>query len=237
MPDVIELEFNQKIDRTDLIKSFRFYPKKALSFQPGQFARILFNQNNLSDQELNKYLSFSSSPDKPYLEFTKKISQSFFSQKLDSLAKGDSVFIQAPLGNCVFRKEYKKIAFLIGGIGITPVISILSYIGEKGLDSQAVLFYSNKDENQIAFRKELNRWQKDYPNIRVIYAVTSPLLKNKNFFQGRINQEMVARELKDFRERVFFIFGPPKMVEAMSRLCDEIGCSKEKIKKENFVGY
>ncbi len=235
--DIINVRFESSIQRAGLVKSFRFLPENSLDFQPGQFARIIFDRDNLGNRELNKYLSFSCPPGKDYLEFTKKLSGSLFSQKLENLKKGDEISIQAPLGSCVFKSEYKKIAFLIGGIGITPVISILGYIAGKKLKTDAVLFYSNKDDSEIAFQSQLNSLEKKHKNIRVIYTVTGSKPKKESILPGRINRDIVLSRLKDAGERIFFIFGPPKMVEAMNRLCNDIGCSKDKIKREGFIGY
>ncbi|MFO8052924.1 MAG: FAD-dependent oxidoreductase, partial [Candidatus Omnitrophota bacterium] len=209
MPEMIDLEFYQKIQRSALVKSFRFYPKKSIDFIPGQFAKILFDKDNFSDKEFNKYLSFSSSPDKNYIEFTKKLSQSKFSKKLDSLNKKDKIFIQAPLGNCVFKDEYEKIAFLIGGIGITPVISIIEYIVGKKLNIDLVLFYSNRTDQDIVFKQELDNWQRKNKNIKIIYTITDSQPKDSKIKKGYIDEEMVSETVRDYRDRIFFIYGPP----------------------------
>jgi ferredoxin-NADP reductase len=75
MARVVSLQFNQSIERADSVKSFQFLSKQSLDFQPGQFAKILFDKNNISNKELNKYLSFFSPPGEKYLEFTKVISR------------------------------------------------------------------------------------------------------------------------------------------------------------------
>ncbi|MCF7887432.1 MAG: FAD-dependent oxidoreductase [Candidatus Omnitrophica bacterium] len=237
MPEIINLEFYQKIQRSALVKSFRFYPKNPINFIPGQFAKILFNKDNVSDKELNKYLSFSASPDKDYIEFTKKLSQSKFSKKLDSLNKKDKVIVQAPLGNCIFKDEYKKIVFLIGGIGITPVISIIEYIVDKKLNTDLVLFYSNRTDKNIAFKEELDNWQKNNQNIKIIYTIIDSQTKDPKIKRGYIDEKMISETIKNYKERIFFIYGPPGMVSSMAKLCSNIGCRFDRVKKEGFTGY
>ncbi|MCF7894778.1 MAG: FAD-dependent oxidoreductase [Candidatus Omnitrophica bacterium] len=237
MPEIINLEFYQKIQRSASVKSFRFYLKNPINFIPGQFAKILFDKDNISDKELNKYLSFSASPGKNYIEFTKKLSQSEFSKKLDSLNKKDRVFIQAPLGNCTFKDEYKKIAFLIGGIGITPVISIIEYIVGRKLNTNLVLFYSNRTDKEIAFKRELDNWQKNNQNVKIIYTITDFQPKDSKIKKGHIDEEMVSETIKNYEERIFFIYGPPGMVSSMVKLCSNIGCRSDRVKKERFIGY
>lgn len=233
----MKMRFTERIKRTSAVESFRFLPEEKIAFIPGQFLQVIFDEQNPDNKELNKYLSFSSAPGKDYIEVTKRLSESFFSQRLRGLKAGDEVYVRAPFGNCVFKDEYQKIGFLIGGIGITPVISILEYIVGKKLSTDAVLLYSNRTEADIAFRQELDYWQKSNKNIRVSYTITDCQPKDSSCEFGRIDKNLVLEKIKDYRERIFFIFGPPKMVEAMQALCIEIGCDGGNIKTENFVGY
>jgi len=218
------------------VESFRFKPQEPLGFTPGQFLKLLFDKDNLNNQNLNKYLSFSSSPEKEYIEVTKRLSQSEFSQKLISLEPGQAVVFKAPLGNCTYKKEYKKIAFLIGGIGITPVVSIIEYIAKKNLDTDVILLYSNRTEEEIIFHPELDKWANN-SNINMIYTVTDIKPVNTAFNFGKIDKNMVTDKIKDFSERIFFIFGPPGMCKAMNNICMDLNVTREQIKTEKFIGY
>ena len=235
--EVLKGKLTDRIKRTASTESFRFILDKKIDFLPGQFLQVVLDQADKNNKEFNKYLSFSSSPTKEYIEVTKRLSDSKFSQKLGSLAIGDEVLFKAPLGNCVYKDEYKKIGFLIGGIGITPVISIIEYIVDKKLDTDVLLLYSNRTEEDIAFKKELDQWQSVHSNIKVFYTITECEPVDKNCIAGRIDNNLLVEKIKDFRERMFFIFGPPRMVGAMQNLCLETGCSKDYVKTENFIGY
>ena len=230
-------ELFEKIRRTPSIESFRFKTKGRIDFLPGQFVRVIFDGGDLGNKELNKYLSFSSSPDKDYVEVTKRLSESTFSAKLKALQKGESVLMQGPMGNCIYKQEYKKIGFLIGGIGITPVISILEYILEKKLDTDIILIYSSRNNAEIAFRSELNAWHNANSNLQILYTVTDCLPDDRACMQGQINKDLVEQRFQDLSIRKFFIYGPPVMVQAMKDLCIESGCDKNEIIAENFVGY
>lgn len=233
----IRVSLSERIKRTQTVESFRFCAKEKINFVPGQFLQLIFDEENRDNKELNKYLSFSSLPSKNYLEVTKRISDSNFSQRLKNLKIGDELLLKAPLGNCVFNPEYEKIGFLIGGIGITPVISIIGYIVDEKLNTDAILLYSNRREEDIAFKGELDHWRSVNYNIKVIYTVTDCPPKDSRCIFGRINKELISQNAPDFKERIFFIFGPPKMVNAMNNLCLELGCIQEKIKTESFIGY
>lgn len=225
-----------RIERTSSIESFRFKLEGKIPFVPGQFLQVVFDQANKDNRELNKYLSFSSSPLRDYVEVTKRLSQSAFSRKLKDLKTGDRVLFKGPMGKCVFRQDYKKIGFLIGGIGITPVISIVEYIMDRKLDTDVVLFYSNRTEEDIAFRKELDSWKSKNDNLKVLYT-TDCKPRDETCIFGQISKDLITGTGLDLKDRVIFIFGPPGMVNAMKDICLEMGCRKEDIQTESFIGY
>jgi len=227
----------ERVKRTPTIESFRFFSEEKLDFIPGQFLQVIFDEQNKDNKILNKYLSFSVSPTKKYIEVTKRLSDSDFSKRLRSLRINDKILLRAPLGNCVFKDEYREIAFLIGGIGITPVISIIEYILDKRLSTDVILLYSNRTEEEIAFKKELDNWQAINKNIKVFYTITDYPPKNTNCTFGPITKDLLLEKVFDIEKRIFFIFGPPKMVEAIKCLCLDSGCDKESIKTESFIGY
>ena len=234
------VEFIEKIKRTETVRSFRFKPEQKIDFYPGQFLQVIFDDQNRSNRNLNKYLSFSSAPGKEYIEITKRMSDSKFSQKLLELKQGSRILMKAPMGTCIFKDEYEKIGFLIGGIGITPVISILEYIIKKGLATDVCLLYSNKTEDDIAFKREIDNWSENNSKIKIIYTVSTAgngKIKDKRCFFGRINKQLFMSKVTHYNQRLFFIFGPPNMVTAMKDLCLEMGCLKEMVKTENFIGY
>ncbi|MFN7170646.1 MAG: ferredoxin--NADP reductase, partial [Candidatus Omnitrophota bacterium] len=213
----IIVKLKEKIKRTETVQSFRFIPGKKIDFLPGHFLQVIFDRENLLNKELNKYLSFSSSPTRDYIEFTKRLSESPFSQRLKNLSINEEILIEAPLGNCVFKEEYKKIGFLIGGIGITPVISILEYILEKNLSTSVSLLYANRSEEEIAFYPELESWQSS-GNIKVYFFVDLPSRNNSLIFD-KIDKKNINKYIPDIKERITFIFGHPKMVAEMKSIC------------------
>jgi ferredoxin-NADP reductase len=228
----------EMIKRTPTVKSFRFLPEERMDFVPGQFLKFIFDENNPGNKELNKYLSVSSSPEKEYIELTKRLTGSVFSERLKNLKSGDSILAQGPLGSCTFDESYQKVAFIIGGIGITPVISVIEYLMDaKKYGTDIVLVYSNRSEEEIAFKKELDSWQKENPNLKVLYTVTDCQPNDKNYIFGKINKELLLEKVIDLKERRVFIFGPAKMVEEMHNLVKDIGVAALCIEVQSFVGY
>jgi len=233
-----ETKIKEIIRRTPDAKSFRMEAKENLSFKPGQFFLMAIN---IGGKESTKYFSFSNSPTETgYIEFTKRITSSEFSKTLDSMKIGDKARVKMPLGSFTFEGEYEKIAFLSGGIGITPIRSMCKFVVDKGLPTDIVLLYGNTSEKNIAFRDDFDIMQATKENMRVIYTLTSPNAGTGagKCRSGYINDKMITEEIPDYKERVFYVCGPPKMVEGLvCVLKDKLNVEKEKIRLENFVGY
>jgi glycine betaine catabolism B len=234
----MEFKFKAKIieviQRNYNVKSFRISIPGALDFQAGQFLSVTLG----NDEKLKKYLSISSSPtEKGYLEFTKKLTESDFSQALDKLKAADEVVIQYPFGKFVLDEACPKIAFLSGGIGITPIRSICKYVVDKNLGTDLVLIYANRSVQDIVFRDDFEAMVKGYPLLRVAHVLceTEPGFKCT---VGRINSAIIKTEIPDYSERKFYLCGPPQMVLAMDKiLAEELGIASQSIVKENFQGY
>ena len=233
-----ETEVLDIIPRTPGVKSFRFKIKEDAGFKPGQF---FFVTIKIGDTERTKHFSFSNSPtEKGYIEFTKRITESEYSQALERLKAGDWAKLKMPLGAFTFEGEYEKIAFLSGGIGITPIRSICKCATDKGLTTDIVLLYGNSREEDIIFREDFEQMAKDNQHLRIIHSLSAPGI-DKGTWSGRtgyIDEQMIKEEVADYKERVFYICGPPRMVEALTGILkNKLNLPKDKIRLENFAGY
>lgn len=234
MPAEIKVKIKEVIRRNYNVKSFRLEIPGVLDFKAGQFLVVKLQDS----PQLRRYLSLSSSPTEPgYLEFTKKLTESNFSKALDNLAAGDPLAIQYPFGKFVLDETFPKIAFLSGGIGITPIRSICKYVVDKNLGNNIVLVYANRSIKDVVFKDDFEAMMKSYAGLRVAH-VLSEAEPGFKCTVGRINREVIKNEIPDYAERKFYLCGPPQMVEAMRLLLtDELGVSLEMIVTENFQGY
>lgn len=225
------------IQRTHDIKSFRFSCPQDISFKPGQF---FFVTIRIHGKEASKHFSFSNSPtEHGYIEFTKRLTGSEFSQALDTLKTGDWARIRMPFGLFTFEGEYPKIACLSSGIGITPVRSICKNACDRHLPTDIVLLYGNRTEKDIAFLDDFRHMAKENRNFRVIYTLSRPLDADSwSGKQGRISGDIIREEIPDYLERIFYICGPPQMVNDLKEvLTKELMVDTQKIKTELFTGY
>jgi len=234
MPAEIKAKIKEIIQRNYNVKSFRLEISGVLDFKAGQFLLVKLG----NDPQLKRYLSISSSPtEKCYLEFTKKLTESDFSKTLNNLKAGDQVIIQYPFGKFVLDESFPRIAFLSGGIGITPIRSICKYVVDKNLGNDIVLVYSNRSVRDVVFKEDFDALMKSYPALRVAHVLCEAQV---GFIctVGRINAAVIKNEISDYQQRKFYLCGPPQMVEAMRLLLvEELKVAKAMIVTENFQGY
>jgi len=234
MPAEVKTRIKEIIQRNYNVKSFRLEIPGVLDFKAGQFLLVRLGD----DPQLKRYLSISSSPtEKCYLEFTKKLTESDFSKALNNLKAGDQVIIQYPFGKFVLDESFPKIAFLSGGIGITPIRSICKYVVDKNLGNDIVLVYSNRSVRDVVFKDDFDALMKSYPALRVAHVLCEA---QAGFIctVGRINAAIIKNEIPDYQQRKFYLCGPPQMVEAMRLLLTvDLQLPADKIIMENFQGY
>jgi len=234
MAQELTVRVREVIQRTQNVKSIRLDIPGGVSFKAGQFLAVTLKDN----PALKRYLSISSSPTETcYLEFTKKITSSDFSKELSQLKAGDEVKIQYPFGKFVLDENCEKAAFLSGGIGITPIRSIIKYAVDKNLGMDMVLVYANRSLKDIVFKEDFDAMQKIYPRLKIAHVLCEPAPGFK-CIPGLINAQVIKNEVSDYAQRKFFLCGPPQMVEAMSKILSlELGLAKDSIITENFQGY
>ena len=232
-----ETEVSEIIQRTPSVKSFRF-PIRArnVRYRSGQFFFVTIKNNG---KKLEHHFSFSSSPtEKSYIEFTKRITSSEFSQTLDTMAPGAWAHLQGPEGEFTLSKKYTQLAFLCGGIGITPMRSMLRYIADKQFNYNTVLLFGNSSLEEIAFRQELDTISAAYKGFRVEHVLSGPNIPpGWKGLTGFINKDVIAKSIPDYIQRLFYVSGPPKMVLALEEQLINLNIPENQIRKDSFTGY
>ena len=131
---------------------------------------------------------------------------------------------------------------IVGGIGITPFRSMIKYLLDKNERRDITLFYSNKTASEIAYKDVLE--EASQSGIKIINALTTSNEYGENinddgmvFRNGRISQEMIAKEAPDYAERVFYVSGPGSMVTAFGGTLKDLGVRDSRIKTDFFPGF
>jgi ferredoxin-NADP reductase len=210
------------------------------AFRAGQNAAFTLLDPPETDASGNvRTLSVASSPNAPTsLMVAMRMRKSAFKNSLTTLPLGTELRVSAPMGSFTLHRDSSKPAvFLVGGIGITPVLSILAHATEQGSPHRIYLFYANHDPEKVAFFDELQMWQKRNANFTLVPTVTTPNGSFWPYERGRIDPEMLTRYLPEMRGPVYYVCGPAEMVAAMQKLLAHLGIDEDSIRTEEFGGY
>ncbi|MDF1536324.1 MAG: hypothetical protein P1S46_07465 [bacterium] len=221
------------IRRTPSAATLRMEKPEGFTFKPGQWGYFTVQGE---DGGISRTLSFSSSPTEPYLEFTKRISQSDFSQVVVKLSRGDKVTFRGPMGNLIYEGGLDRATFIAGGIGITPIRSILKHAVDKGVTGEKYLLYGNLDVEETAFAGEIEQWEKADPGLTVVHVLQNPP-EGWTGFTGFINSRVIRESVPDIPGQTFYVSGPPPMVRAVTGALEELGIRKERVVTEELKGY
>lgn len=230
----LELPVIETKQETHDIKSIKLGLKEKIDYKPGQYFIV---ELNIDDLENTRSLSIASSPTEDFLLFSTKISQSAFKQKFNELEVGETVKLQGPMGVFVLKEDVKEIMLLGGGIGITPFRNMIKYAGDKKLSIKLTLLYSNKTPVDIVYKDEWNVFEEENLNLTVVNTVTDYQGADWNGRKGRINEAMIREFCNDINNTIFYICGPPGMVDGLSNLLKTMNVPSQNIKIEKFVGY
>ncbi len=223
----------EKIERTEDIKSFRFERPKDLNYQSGQFSYFYIPKESVG--ELFHHFSFSSSPTEPFIEFTTRIRESEYKQRFDELPIGTIIRVSTVLGKFILTKNFKKVAFICAGIGITAARSNIKCVIDMEADIDMILLYGNRNSKNIAFKKELELLVDN--NFKVHHILSQP---EESWMgpKGHIDAKFILEKVPDWKERKWFVSGPLAMVNTIEQiLTGEICVPLEIIKEEYYIGY
>lgn len=219
--------------------AFWFEPEKPLNFKPGQFGDFSLIDPAYTDADGNtRTFSFASAPESDRIMIATRMRDSAFKQSLAAIPMGAPVEFDGPMGGFTLHKDSARPAvFLTGGIGITPVRSIVEHASEQGLPHHITVFYSNATRARIAFFDDFKSWSDKNANLSFVPTLTDERPADWNYETGLLDRHMLSRHIPDLQAPVYYVVGPPAMVAAMKAMLDEIGIDEMQIRTEDFAGY
>lgn len=202
----------------------------GMKFRAGQFAWITVGDSPYSLQQ--HPFSFSSSERSAELTFTAKAVGDFTSSWAD-FESGRRVFLEGPYGAFTLDAESEGAVFIAGGIGVTPVMSILRTLRDNGDGRPFVLVYGNPTTVDITFHDEI-RALEDALDLVVVH-VLEEVDEHGDSEQGYIDDALLTRVLPpDCRNYEYFICGPEPMMDSAERALRDMGVSWRQIYTERF---
>lgn len=218
MDDLVfyELKFVNKQCEFDKIYTLRFVSEIPLNFVAGQWVHLKFPSEK-KDKSRVRHMSFSSAPEDEFLEFTMDLgTDSWYKNQMARLVPGDKIRAFKVNGEFIINHDQKvEIIFLAGGIGITPVRSIIRNLQhKKSTIKWSLLHVSRKD---FLFSDELSK------------------LKNT---QWRVHRNQIdsvwGNIVNKSKETKYFISGSERFVNGMKDKLETFTIEADRITIEDF---
>jgi predicted ferric reductase len=204
-------------------------------YAPGQFAFVTFLSEAVPVER--HHWTLSSTPTRPEsCIFTIKCSGDF-TAFVGRLKAGDRAVVDGPYGLFSFLAHVlqsgDELVMISGGIGITPMLSMLRYMADTGDSRKVTLIWSNRTEAEILCRGEIDGMKEKLPN----FAIHHVLSRQKDFKgpTGRLSAETLEKLLSGCgRQAAVFVCGPPPMMDAVCRNLKRLGFKGSHIYTERF---
>jgi len=209
---------------------------KGFQFKPGQFAWLTAWKTPFSDSE-HPFTIASSADNRDEIQMSiKELGK--FTSRIKDLKVGDKVFLDGPYGYYSINRypQTSRIVFIPGGIGVTPIMSMLRTLADRGDKRPVMLFYCNQELDTLTFREEIEDLKKKL-DLQVILIITRPPQDwqgEKGFLNSTILNKYLAPEWKSKGTEVF-LCGPAPMMNAVEKALLASGFDENQVHTERFA--
>jgi len=208
---------------------------QGFRFDPGQFGWIAVGRSPFAITQ--HPFSFSSAADPPPggpVAMTIKAAGDF-TKTVPDVTPGTRVYLDGPHG--VFsmdRRQAPGYVFIAGGVGVTPLYSMLLTMREREDVRPVTLFYASATWDDVVFRDELAELSESMPNLRVVHVLERPP-EGWTGESGYITPEVLRRHLpSQYRRYEYLICGSSVMMDAMEKALTEVGVPFRQVSTERF---
>ena len=198
------------------VYTLRFKTPDPIPFLPGQYAHVLA-PGSPPGRENVRHLSIASIPEEGYLQFSVDLaSASDYKKKLAALQVGEIAHLFKVKGEFILGGTLpKQVVFVAGGLGITPVRSLLRQIVHDRLPVDWRLVHVAREE--FLYQKEIEPWGGHQERVR------RPELA-----------AVLVRAVKERPEALFYISGSARFVEGVGQSLRDLGIPPESQRIEDF---
>jgi|ERR1043166_9540177 ferredoxin-NADP reductase len=238
---IYKTKLKSKEEIADGTMAFHFEKPGGFAFKAGQFGDYTLLNPSETDAEGNtRGFSLASAPYEADLIFATRMRDTAFKRVLKTMEVGTEITLDAPYGSFTLHNNAKIPAvFLTGGIGVTPVRSIVLQAAHDNLPHKIFLFDSNRRPEDSAFLDELTNAQLQNPNYTFVGTMTEMEKSAQNWDgeTGYITKAMLEKYVGDLTLPIYYLAGPASMVTAMRKTLNEAGVDDDNIRTEEFSGY
>lgn len=226
------------IQETHDVRTFCFSMEGPVLFffKPGQFVTL---ELEMDGQPVMRSYTISSAPSIPYsFSITvKRVPGGAVSNWLhDTLQEGALIAVHGPVGqfNCIDHPA-KKVLFLSGGVGITPVMSMARWFFDTNSEVDMVFAHSARTPADIIYRTELDYMSTRIDNFKLhLICERTAIGQVWSGYRGYLTRAMLELIAPDFLEREVFCCGPTPYMRAVRHLLEQAGYDLSRYHEESF---
>jgi ferredoxin-NADP reductase/DMSO/TMAO reductase YedYZ heme-binding membrane subunit len=235
-----QLRIARTFDETPSVRTFRLLPVDGsdlpFDYLPGQYLNLALT---IDGKKVNRSYTIASSPSRRgYCELTIKREQAGVASRHlhGMLHEGDVLNVSAPAGRFTFTgKEADSLVLIGGGVGITPLMSVVRYLTDHCWPGDIFLVYAVKTRQDIIFEQELTTLAKRFPNLHLTLTLSREPSQDWTGERGRITPELLTRAIPNLANRLVHLCGPSEMMEPVKQMLLSLGVAEGRIKSEAFT--
>ena len=213
----------------------------GVCLQGGAIRRLHSDQSPETDAEGNtRGFSLASAPYEDDLMSATRMRDTAFKRVLKTMPLGTELTLDAPYGSFTLHNNAAIPAvFVTGGIGVTPVRSIVLQAIHDQVARRIIVIDSNKRPEDAAFLNDLNKPHEKNPHYTFVGTMTGIEKSNREWHEeiGHMTKAMLSKYIDDLAVPIFYVAGPQGMVASMRKVLTESGVNEDNIRTEEFTGY
>ncbi|MGI9456170.1 MAG: 2Fe-2S iron-sulfur cluster-binding protein [Aeoliella sp.] len=245
-----ELRVSAIVDESHGVKSFYLTDPEGQSlpsYEPGQYLTCHFDTAE-GEKPLVRCYSLSDRPREEYYRLTVKRSDppddlpdappGRASNRLHRMTVGDAFRAAAPRGEFFLDpRRSDPLVLVAGGIGVTPLLSMIAALVHAGDDREVYFFYSVRNSSEHPLREQLAELVADNSHIHTFVAYTQPLQSDQPFIDyhhgSRITVDYLRQVLPTGRFD-YYLCGPGEMMQSLVEGLLDQGVPDDRILYEAF---
>jgi ferredoxin-NADP reductase len=213
------------------IRTFWFRPESRVRYVAGQFTELWLPHDDVDDRGPRRWFTLSSSPTEELVSITTKFADarsSSFKQHLAAMRPGTSLHLADPMGDFVLPKDARvPLVFVAGGLGITPMRSMIKYLIDSGEQRQLHLIYTVRHAEDLAFKQLFEAYG----------ATVTPVITAEPGGAGSLTSERILQLAQPSDDALIYLSGPEPMTETFFKQLPALGIREERLVTDYFPGY
>ncbi len=218
---------------------FVFRSDRRLTFRPGQYLDWTLSVPRSDSRGNRRPFTLASAPTETEVRFGAKFYDypSAFKRSLAVMRPGDIIYASQLAGTFTLpRDPNKKLAFIAGGIGVTPFRSMIQELINRQEKRPIVMLYGNNRMAEIAYGDIFERAVREL-GLSIVYAVAKPELPGYPVHEGIVDEVLIWNYIPDYQERTFYVSGPKAMVSRFQTSLRRLGVPRSNIRVDYFPGF